>query len=247
MASNGLLPRIVELAATYLVQSALFLLAAVGVSSLLRKGRTRQLSTPQPILGMSPAFAERLWRMAAVLAVFTAPISVLTGWTQPTWQWSFRESLSLPVESQSRATRDKEIAIVSEASLSVMTPDQPHSFVAPIDIDFEGSKAPGIPADTPARFSMSFVSPQPSITDISEQRITGEQLMIESPAVESSTQEMIDHLRPESPFNWCKLGRRRHSLARRGDLGMVRCFDLPTHHQDGHAQPLSGSVSADYR
>ena len=93
--SDGLLLHVVELAATYLVQSTLFLAGGWALlpvlTSLARRRKTKPDGQECPSYGVSPALAERLWKLAAVLALVTAPLSVFTGWSRPAWEWSLRE------------------------------------------------------------------------------------------------------------------------------------------------------------
>ena len=99
MASSWLLPRVVELAATYVVQSTLFLAGGWGLLQVLAWWfqRIRRLPAAQEFAGheLSPALIEGIWKASAALALLTAPLSVFTGWSHPAWEWSFREERSL--------------------------------------------------------------------------------------------------------------------------------------------------------
>ncbi len=89
MTSSLLLPRVVEVAATYLVQSSLFLIAGW----LLLKCLSRQwVAGVGASSRVSPALTEAVWKCAAVLALVTAPLSVFLGWSRPVWDWSVRET-----------------------------------------------------------------------------------------------------------------------------------------------------------
>ncbi|MBS0201687.1 MAG: M56 family metallopeptidase [Planctomycetes bacterium] len=90
MTSSWLLARIVELAANYLVQSTLFLSGTWGLIQLLSRIQDRRLSSGQPPRPWNPVQTERLWKLAAVLALVTAPMSVFTGWPDPLWAWTLR-------------------------------------------------------------------------------------------------------------------------------------------------------------
>ena len=94
-----MLVRVVELATTYLVHSTLFLLGGWALLPVLlwlfRKpvwpiGKRRPDGPECP--SYAPALTERVWKLAAVLALVTAPLSVLTGWSRPSWEWTWRES-----------------------------------------------------------------------------------------------------------------------------------------------------------
>ena len=90
--------RIVELAATYLVHSTLFLLIGWALLPVLLRlfrkpvwpiGKRRP--DGQEYTSYAPALTERVWKLAAILAMVTAPLSVLTGWSRPAFEWSFIE------------------------------------------------------------------------------------------------------------------------------------------------------------
>lgn len=99
MTSDWLLSRLVELTATYLVQSTLFLAVAwalLTVLALIGRGKKSKPDGREcPSCGVSPALTERVWKRTAVLALVTSPLSVFTGWSRPVWEWSLQESFSV--------------------------------------------------------------------------------------------------------------------------------------------------------
>jgi hypothetical protein len=78
------LKSIVEVAATYVVQSTL-IIGTVWIVMRLIPLRGPRISSTR----IRPATAERLWKVSAILGLCTAPISVCSGWSHPAWEWSF--------------------------------------------------------------------------------------------------------------------------------------------------------------
>ena len=100
MTSSWLFSRLVELVSTYLVQSTCFLvgtwvvMSAPSVWNRVRRGRKVADSFDR-----NPWLTERIWKLAAVLALMTAPLSLFTGWSQPVWTWSFAEKTTMTTAS----------------------------------------------------------------------------------------------------------------------------------------------------
>jgi beta-lactamase regulating signal transducer with metallopeptidase domain len=96
MTSNGLLSGVVELAATYLAQSTLFLTTGWLVLQILawgtrwKRGQSGRGSTG--LAGGSPWLSERVWKFSAALALVTAPLSLMCEWGQPAWVWTLPAS-----------------------------------------------------------------------------------------------------------------------------------------------------------
>lgn len=111
MESNWLLSRVVELAATYLVQSTLLMAPIAGILWILSR---RAASGPR--------LTARLWILASVLPLATAPISVLSGWSRPAWEWSLREW-------------DSQESTVVEAELADVSPQLPSESVSARFVD----------------------------------------------------------------------------------------------------------------
>lgn len=83
MASSELLPKVVELAATYLVHSTLLLgVVAVAMERIGRRAIRVRLALTRP------AAAEWLWKTAAVLPLVTSMLSVCANWSHPFVEWS---------------------------------------------------------------------------------------------------------------------------------------------------------------
>ncbi len=80
--------RIVELAATYLIHSTAFLVVGWALLPVLHRLFWKGKADGQEC----PSYGERVWKLVAVLALVTAPLSVLTGWSHPSWEWTWRES-----------------------------------------------------------------------------------------------------------------------------------------------------------
>ena len=93
MTSSLLIPRLVELAASYLVQSTLFLTGGYALIQFLTV-ICRRWKRPE----VNPRLTEQLWKLAAALALVTAPLSVFTGWSQPVWVWSLPDKSSPMVD-----------------------------------------------------------------------------------------------------------------------------------------------------
>lgn len=93
MENNWLAVRVVELTVTYLAHSTLFLGAAWLSLRVVDTYRSRRDRAPSesPALPFHPSVVDRLWKWSAILALATAPLSVLSGQSQPTWEWSWSE------------------------------------------------------------------------------------------------------------------------------------------------------------
>ena len=89
MTSSLLIPRLVELTTSYLVQSTLFLTGGCALIQFLTVIYRRWKRAE-----VSPMLTERLWKLAAALALVTAPFSVFTGWSQPVWVWSLPDNMA---------------------------------------------------------------------------------------------------------------------------------------------------------
>ncbi len=86
MTGSWLLPKVVELTVTYLVHSTLLLTTAWSLiyfwTSLNRSKKTSRYD-------FHPYLEERIWKTAAVLGLFTAPLSLLSDWSHSAWKLSF--------------------------------------------------------------------------------------------------------------------------------------------------------------
>lgn len=90
MANSWFLSRVVELLATYLVQSTLFLGGVCWIVVPVMNGfrRARSKYALEGSGSCNPFVEERLWKLAAVLPLVTAPLCVCTGWSHPVLEWS---------------------------------------------------------------------------------------------------------------------------------------------------------------
>ena len=103
MTSSLLLSRIVELVGTYLVHSTACLLFAWGfLSTASIRERRHGISASKRKWfpsELTPSLVERTWKLAAVLALMTAPLSIFAGGFYPAWRWSLYDQLTSKIET----------------------------------------------------------------------------------------------------------------------------------------------------
>jgi len=117
---NGLNTRIVELTATYLVQSTLFLLVAWAFADI-RFVLTGRLRPP------SPSSNETVWKLAAALPLLTAPLCVGAGWSHNVIQWSLASHQAIQVAPEDNDDED------ASGVYPVEKPRTSHQEFGPVD------------------------------------------------------------------------------------------------------------------
>ena len=196
--SDGLFLRAVELAATYLVQSTLFVVGGWALLPVLSSlARTKQKTKPDgqecPSYGVSPAMTERLWKLAAVLALVTAPMSVFTGWSRPAWEWSLRERPSAVNAVVSlEASRPERIAMTEPLAPAAIgsRPALPEELAA---LDNE-PPADRLMADEPTAELLPFAAATLSPNNTLDQRTDTEHVVIEPTVIPLSLVEVLGDL-----------------------------------------------------
>ncbi len=88
MTNSWLLQRMVELIATYLIHSTIFLggLAIFTLPLISRRFSQGKGSAVQ--FSINPAWNEWLWKLAAILPLATTSFTVFAGWSRPLLEWS---------------------------------------------------------------------------------------------------------------------------------------------------------------
>lgn len=103
MTNSDILSRVVELAVTYLMQSTVFLSVAWcmhgTVFILSRRNAATASNSQATFFSCNHSLVEQLWKLAAVLALMTAPVSVFSGWGDPVWRWSPYDQFASKIES----------------------------------------------------------------------------------------------------------------------------------------------------
>ena len=183
MTSSWLLPRVVELAATYLVQSTLFFVGGWALLPVLslRLSARKTKRDGQECPSSSPALNERFWKLAAVLALVTAPLSVFTGWSRPAWEWSLREQSSPVNAVVSREASRSEPMAMTEPLASVAIGSRPALPEELAVLDNE-PLADRLIADEPTAELLPFAAATLSPNNTLDQRTVIEHVAIE-PAV----------------------------------------------------------------
>ena len=179
------LPRVVELAATYLVQSTLFLAAGWALLSVVAMLTRRRMPKPdgrtETSPRVNPALTELIWKLSAVLALVTAPLSVFTGWSRPAWEWSLRERPSPVVAVAPRATSHPEPTALTEPLAPAAVRSRPAlpEELAVLDNDLPADR---LMAGEPTAEFLPFTSVTPLPDNTLDQQTDSEHIVIE-PAV----------------------------------------------------------------
>lgn len=153
MEDNWLLSRTVELAATYLVQSTLLLLPV----STLMWIRSNQRFKPNPMM------AERLWKLAAVLPLMTAPICVCSGWSRPIWEWSVH---GIRPSSRVSAVKTAEGVEVAEVPQTVTVVPELAPDVSSVPLELDKTISPFVESEDRSQDLLLAETEMPYETDV---------------------------------------------------------------------------------